>query len=184
VKRAFDVALALLLLLPATFIITLAAMAIALDSPGSPLFKQRRVGRARAPFTMVKLRTMQHDTATAASHEVTKSAITRVGALLRRTKIDELPQIWSVLVGDMSFVGPRPCLEQQVELIREREARGVFMARPGITGPAQLAGIDMSTPKRLAEVDGEYVANRNLAGDVVILLRTLAGHGSGDAINR
>jgi lipopolysaccharide/colanic/teichoic acid biosynthesis glycosyltransferase len=182
VKRAFDLALALLLLLPAAIVVAIAAIAVVLDSPGPPIFKQRRIGRGQVPFTMLKLRTMTHETATAASHEVPKSAVTRAGALLRRTKIDELPQIWSVLVGDMSFVGPRPCLEQQFELIREREARGVFQARPGITGPAQLAGIDMSTPKRLAEADGNYVTNRSLTGDLVILLRTLAGHGSGDAV--
>lgn len=181
-KRIFDLTFALLLLIPATAIVAVAAILVTLDSPGPPIFRQRRVGRNQVPFTMLKLRTMARDTTTAASHEIAKSAVTRAGAVLRRTKIDELPQIWSVVVGDMSFVGPRPCLEQQRELIREREARGVFRVRPGITGPAQLAGVDMSTPERLAEIDGEYVAKRSLSGDVAILFRTLAGQGRGDAV--
>jgi lipopolysaccharide/colanic/teichoic acid biosynthesis glycosyltransferase len=107
--------------------------------------------------------------------------VTRVGRFLRKTKIDELPQILSVLRGDMSFVGPRPCLPVQTELIEERARRGVYAVLPGITGKAQLEGIDMSAPRLLAETDAEYVAGRSVAGDLRILLATLLGRGSGDA---
>jgi O-antigen biosynthesis protein WbqP len=181
VKRAFDLALALVLLVAGSWLVLLALIAIKLDSRGPAFFRQVRIGRNRQPFKMIKLRTMSEGTASVPSHEVPKSAITAVGAWLRRTKIDELPQVWSVITGDMSFVGPRPCLPNQLELIAEREARGVFTVRPGITGPAQLAGIDMSTPQLLAEVDAGYVQNRSFARDLGILCRTFAGRGMGDA---
>jgi len=181
VKRLFDFVLALVLLLPAAVVVGFAGLAIVCDSRGPWLFRQTRLGRDLEPFTLLKLRTMAHGTASVASHEAPVAAITRVGAFLRRTKIDELPQVWSVLVGDMSFVGPRPCLPSQGELIAERRDRGVFRARPGITGPAQLAGIDMSTPRLLAEIDAGYVANQSMSGDLAILIRTVLGQGSGDA---
>lgn len=180
-KRAFDFLLAAVLALPAALIIALAAIAVRIDSPGAPLFLQRRVGRNQRPFVLIKLRTMRHGTAHRASHEIGRSSITCVGALLRRTKIDELPQIWSVLTGEMSFVGPRPCLPNQVELVAEREKRGVFAVRPGITGPAQLASVDMSTPIRLAEIDAEYVRTATLKTDVQMIVRTALGGGRGDA---
>jgi O-antigen biosynthesis protein WbqP len=128
----------------------------------SPLFRQERVGRHQKPFTLVKFRTMEKDTASVASHLASASAITPFGRFLRRTKLDELPQLWNVLKGDMSLVGPRPCLFNQEELIAEREARGVYQARPGITGLAQVNGIDMSTPRLLAETDAKMLAELTL----------------------
>lgn len=117
-----------------------------------------------------------------ASHEVGAAYVTRVGAFLRKTKIDELPQILSVLAGDMSFVGPRPCLSTQTQLIAEREAHGVFAVLPGITGPAQVAGVDMSRPVELAQIDGRYVRERTFLGDVKLIVQTAFGGGSGDAV--
>jgi O-antigen biosynthesis protein WbqP len=181
-KRAFDFLLAVVLLVPATIVVALAAVAVSLDSPGPPIFRQQRVGKDRKPFILLKLRTMRVGTASAASHEVSPRVITRVGAFLRRTKIDELPQIWSVLAGDMSFVGPRPCLLHQTDLIEERDRAGAYRVRPGITGPAQIAGVDMSTPQLLATIDADYAANRSLRCDVVIMLKTLSGRGRGDAV--
>ena len=180
-KRAFDLALALCLVVPASLIIAAACVFIRWEGPGKVLFFQERIGRHRQIFRIVKLRTMLEGTAAAASHEVGASRITRVGAILRKTKIDELPQIYSVILGDMSFVGPRPCLPVQAELIAEREQRGVFAMRPGITGLAQIKGIDMSQPRPLAETDAAYCQQRSFAGDMRILFATVAGHGRGDA---
>lgn len=107
---------------------------------GSPLFMQRRVGRYQRGFTLIKFRTMKVETQSVASHLANPSDVTPIGAFMRRTKLDELPQLWNVLKGDMSLVGPRPCLFNQTELINERAIRGVFDVRPGITGLAQTQG--------------------------------------------
>ncbi len=180
-KRFADVVVALVLALPALAICLAVAPFIWLDSGASPVFAQWRVGRGQKPFRILKLRTMYANTANLASHEVGRDRITGLGARLRRLKFDELPQIWNVLAGDMSFIGPRPCLPSQTELIRERETRGVFTLRPGITGPAQIAGIDMSAPRELAEVDAAYCGAWSLRRDVQILLKTALGGGRGDA---
>lgn len=145
---------------------------------------QQRVGRGRRPFRLVKIRTMFRDTPHVASHEVGDMRVTRIGGVLRRLKLDELPQLLNVINGSMSFIGPRPCLPTQVELIAQREARGLFALRPGITGPGQVAGIDMSTPALLAETEAEYFASSTLSSDLSILLRTATGSGRGDAVGR
>ena len=119
----------------------------------SPLFIQKRVGINRKAFFLVKFRSMQLNTKSVGTHLVDKSRITNFGKFLRKTKLDELPQLWNVLKGDMSFVGPRPCLFSQKKLIKERNQRKVFEQMPGITGLAQLKGIDMSSPNLLAETD-------------------------------
>ncbi|WP_166837725.1 sugar transferase [Rheinheimera pleomorphica] len=155
---------------------------IGLFDTGSPIFRQVRVGRHKRPFTLVKFRTMQPDTAHVASHLASSSAITPFGGFLRKTKLDELPQLWNVLWGDMSLVGPRPCLFNQQELIAEREQRGVLNARPGITGLAQVNEIDMSTPVLLAETDAKMLQQLNLANYFKYILQTVAGKGSGDRV--
>ena len=147
----------------------------------NPLYSQVRIGRAKRPFVMYKLRTMRPGTPDGASHEIGSSRITPVGSIVRRSKVDELPQLINVLLGQMSIVGPRPCLPSQHELVAAREALGVFAVRPGITGPAQLAGIDMSDPERLAHADAGYLSQCSLWGDFLIVLRTFTGSGSGDA---
>ena len=181
-KRAFDFAVAAALALPAAAVVGLAAIAIRWDSDGPALFRQTRVGRDNRPFTLYKLRTMAATTEHRASHEVSVAHITRIGRLLRATKLDELPQLLNVLRGEMSLVGPRPCLPVQHELIAARERRGVHRLRPGITGPAQIEGIDMSTPERLAEADAAYLDVRTLSTDARILMRTFGGAGRGDAV--
>jgi O-antigen biosynthesis protein WbqP len=150
---------------------------------GAPLFLQLRVGRDQQLFVLFKFRTMAADTQSVATHLVDSAAITSIGRFLRRTKLDELPQLWNVLRGDMSLVGPRPCLPNQEELIVERSALHVFNARPGITGLAQISNIDMSTPRLLAETDARMLRNLTLVTYLRYILRTAAGHGRGDRIH-
>ncbi|MCG9076756.1 sugar transferase [Laribacter hongkongensis] len=155
---------------------------LGLFDTGSPLFCQERVGRDQRPFTLVKFRTMRPDTASVASHLADASAITPLGAFLRRSKLDELPQLWNVFKGNMSLVGPRPCLFNQVELINERAARAVFDVRPGITGLAQVSNIDMSTPKLLAETDARMLQSMDLGSYLKYIFMTVAGKGAGDRV--
>lgn len=179
--RIFDVVLSavgMILLLPVLLVLTIVGL---LDT-GAPLFLQRRVGRHGAPFVLVKFRTMKKDMPHVASHLADPSGITGFGRLLRRTKLDELPQLWNVLVGDMSLVGPRPCLFNQEELIAERRRRGVDLARPGITGLAQVSGIDMSTPILLAETDQEMLRHLDARLYFGLIFRTATGRGAGDAV--
>ncbi len=150
---------------------------------GSPIFRQERVGRNKKPFILVKFRTMNVNTASVASHLASASSITPFGHFLRRTKLDELPQLWNVVKGEMSLVGPRPCLFNQEELIEERESRGVLDVRPGITGLAQVNKIDMSTPKLLAETDQKMIRTISLLKYFKYILITVTGKGSGDRVN-
>lgn len=164
------------------FPVLLVLYVIGLFDTGSPVFKQQRVGRLKAPFTLVKFRTMSVDTASVASHLASNASITKFGSFLRRTKLDELPQLWNVLKGEMSLVGPRPCLFNQEELIAERELRSVLKARPGITGLAQVNDIDMSTPKLLAETDAKMLASLNVSAYFKYIFMTVSGKGSGDRV--
>lgn len=157
---------------------------VGLLDTGSPLFLQERVGRNQRPFTLLKFRTMRPGTASVASHLIEASAVTPFGAFLRRTKLDELPQLWNVLKGEMSLVGPRPCLISQTELISERASRGVFNARPGITGLAQVNKIDMSTPILLAETDSQMLKELTLSAYFKFIFMTVVGKGSGDAVKQ
>ena len=181
-QRLFDLAVAIPLALVVLPACALLLVAIRLESPGNPLFVQTRVGKGRQPFAMLKLRTMRSGTANVASHEVGAASITGLGGWLRRLKLDELPQLWNVLVGHMSLVGPRPCLPNQHELVAEREKRGIFALRPGVTGPAQIAGIDMSEPKRLASYEADYFTVQRPFGDIRLLVSTALGGGRGDAV--
>jgi O-antigen biosynthesis protein WbqP len=148
----------------------------------APLFRQERVGRHQQPFVLAKFRTMRPDTASVATHLADATAVTGFGRFLRRTKLDELPQLWNVLRGEMSMVGPRPCLFNQDELVAERAARGVFEARPGITGLAQIQGIDMSTPELLARTDAEMLASLGLRDYFRYVFLTVLGSGAGDRV--
>lgn len=149
---------------------------------GSPIFRQVRVGRHKKPFTLVKFRTMKVDTASVASHLASASAITSFGGFLRKTKLDELPQLWNVLWGDMSLVGPRPGLFNQEDLTIARDKKGVYNARPGITGLAQVNEIDMSTPELLAETDARMLKNLTLTNYFKYIFMTVVGKGSGDRV--
>lgn len=179
--RLLDIALSLLGLLgllPVLLVLTILGL---LDT-GSPMFRQIRVGRGQRPFILVKFRTMKLSTASVASHLADATAITPYGRFLRRTKLDELPQLWNVLKGEMSLVGPRPGLFNQAELTRERAAKGVFDVRPGITGLAQVSAIDMSAPQLLAEIDQQMIATLTVKAYFKYIFLTVAGKGRGDRV--
>lgn len=180
-KRVFDIALALVLALPALLACIVGALLIWFDDRANPFFLQIRLGRDERPFRLVKLRTMRIGTGDRPSHETGRQSITRVGFMLRRTKLDELPQLWNVLRGEMSFVGPRPGLPGQTELADSRRRHGVHRLVPGITGVSQVRGLDMSMPELLAEIDATYLVDWSPKRDVSLLIRTALGGGRGDA---
>ncbi len=151
---------------------------------GSPLFKQERVGLNQQPFQLLKFRSMHVNTQAVATHLVQVSAITKWGSFLRKSKLDELPQLLNVLKGDMSFVGPRPNLYNQHELIQARSSRQVYSVRPGITGLAQIQKIDMSTPQRLAETDAQMIQHLNLWQYFKYIFLTVFGKGFGDRVSK
>ncbi|MDB3947345.1 sugar transferase [Candidatus Pelagibacter sp.] len=146
---------------------------IGLFENGSPLFIQKRIGCSKKLFLLIKFRTMKKETISKATHLVKDSMITKFGNFLRVTKLDEVLQLFNVLVGDMSLVGPRPCLVNQKKLIREREKRGVFKVKPGITGLAQISGINMKTPILLAKTDLKMIKDMNLYFYFYYILKTL-----------
>lgn len=179
--RLFDFFFALmglLLLWPVLLIVTV----VGYFDTGSPIFRQTRVGKNQQPFTLIKFRTMAPDTASVATHLASASSVTKLGAFLRKTKLDELPQLINVLKGEMSLVGPRPCLFNQEELIAERDSRGVFDVLPGITGLAQVNEIDMSTPKLLAEWDQKMIQMLTVKLYFTYIIQTATGGGAGDRI--
>lgn len=179
--RVFDFFFSLLGLVVG-FPVLLVLTIIGLFDTGSPIFRQVRVGRHRKPFTLVKFRTMNVDTASVATHLASSASITRFGHFLRKTKLDELPQLWNVLKGEMSLVGPRPGLFNQEELTDERAKRGVFDVRPGITGLAQVNEIDMSTPALLAETDQKMIQSLTVTDYFKYIFMTVAGKGAGDRV--
>lgn len=179
--RLFDLVFSLVGLVVG-FPVLLVLSVIGLFDTGSPIFLQVRVGRHQKPFTLVKFRTMKVDTISVATHLASSASITPFGSFLRKTKLDELPQLWNVLKGDMSLVGPRPGLFNQEELTEERARRGVFDVRPGITGLAQVSEIDMSTPALLAETDQKMINSLTLVDYFKYIFMTVAGKGAGDRV--
>jgi len=175
-KRLVDVCAAACGLLVLAVPLLAIAAAVRLTSPGPAVYWSRRVGRGARLFPMPKFRTMRADTPEVATHLLDKPDrwVTPVGAVLRRTSLDELPQLWSVLVGDMSLVGPRPALFNQDDLIVLRTEAGVHALRPGVTGWAQVNGRDeLPTPIKVA-FDREYLQRRSFVFDLKVLWLTLA----------
>ncbi len=176
IRRAIDVAVGGLALALAAPVIALAMLAIRLESRGRPIYRQRRVGRDGRPFDLLKLRTMvdgaEHIGAGLAVNE-NDSRVTRVGSLLRRTSLDELPNLLNVVRGDMSLIGPRPTIPVQVAQYTERQ-RGRLAIRPGITGWAQVNGRTALPWSERIELDLYYIEHRSLALDARILWRTVA----------
>lgn len=176
--EAFVAVLVLIILSP----ILLIVLIIGLFDTGSPIFVQQRVGKNQLPFNLIKFRTMSIDTASVASHLANANSVTKLGSILRKTKLDELPQLINVIKGEMSFIGPRPNLFNQKELINEREKRQIYSVLPGITGLAQIENIDMSTPQLLAETDDKMIRTLTFKLYFYYLLKTVTGSGSGDAL--
>ena len=146
---------------------------ISLFDNGSPLFIQSRVGYYLKSFSLIKFRTMPIGVRSAGTHLIKNIKLSSFEYFLRRTKIDEIPQLFNVLKGDMSLVGPRPCLFNQKKLISERKKRGVFEVRPGITGLAQISGINMKTPRLLAKTDQKMIENMRLYNYLYYIFKTI-----------
>jgi O-antigen biosynthesis protein WbqP len=178
-KRLFDVTVSSIALVVLSPVLLLLIWIVRLNSEGPGLFRQIRIAKNGGTFVCYKLRTMKTGTPHRPSHEVSKTSVTSLGGFLRRTKLDEIPQLYNVIRGEMSLVGPRPCLPSQSALIEARRISGALFLKPGITGPAQIQGIDMSDPGLLAKVDGEYAYNRSFAGDLSLIWRTITGSGRG-----
>ena len=173
-KRVFDLLLAAVLLLLLSPLLLVLAAVVRLTSTGPAVYWSERVGRGNRIFRMPKFRSMRVDAPQVATHLLPDPAslLTPVGGLLRRSSMDELPQLWSILKGDLSFVGPRPALFNQDDLIALRIAYGVDKLVPGLTGLAQISGRDeLSIPAKV-ELDREYVRRRSVRFDLYILLRT------------
>ena len=164
--------------------ILIVLMVIGYFDTGSPIFKQERLGKGLRPFSLMKFRSMHVNAPSVATHLANASSITPFGSFLRKSKLDELPQLWNVFVGDMSLVGPRPNLFNQEELINERDSRGVYSVRPGITGLAQINKIDMSTPQLLAETDAKMIQELKSLGYFKYIFLTVFGKGFGDRIKK
>lgn len=157
---------------------------IPLDSRGPGIFTQTRISMGGKPSTVYKFRTMKLGSRQAGTHEMTATSVTRLGAFLRKTKLDELPQVVNIILGNISLTGPRPCLPVQTQLIAERKKRGVYHVRPGITGLSQINNVDMSDPAMLSRLDARYIAQRSLPFELKIIFATLLGSGSSDKIQK
>lgn len=181
-KRLIDVLFSVAVVTLAGWILAIVWVLVRLGSSGPGIFEQERVGQNGKTFICYKFRTMKAGTKQTGTHEMTADAITGIGASLRKTKIDELPQVWNILRGELSLVGPRPGLPVQAKLTEERQANGVFSVLPGITGLAQINGVDMSDPERLARMDAQYIAQRGLLLDLKIVLATFLGRGQEDKV--
>ena len=170
--RNLIVLVALLLILPLSCVLFL----IIIIEDGMPaIFIQERVGFQRKIFRLFKVRTMKNNTLQAGTHDVDQIQVLRCGKIIRKFKLDEFLQLINVLKGDINLVGPRPSLENQTELVLERDRLGIYAIKPGITGLSQVCGYDMSDPKRLAYVDGLYLKHQSFVLDFKILISTFTG---------
>ena len=170
--RFFDFLFSLIgLIILSPFLILI--LFIGLFDNGSPLFIQSRVGCNLKSFLLIKFRTMPMGVRSAGTHLIKNIQLSSFGYFLRKTKLDEIPQLLNVFLGDMSLVGPRPCLFNQKKLINERKKRGIFKVRPGITGLAQISGINMKTPTLLAKTDQKMIKNMNLFNYFYYIFKTI-----------
>ena len=181
--RVLDILLASIVLISLFPLIVLIYFLIYLENK-SPIFRQVRIGKNLSKFTLIKFRTMRIGTESRATHLTDKTNITNLGGILRKTKLDELPQLWNVLKGDMSLVGPRPCLPSQLELIKMRSEYNLYNYLPGITGLAQTKGIDMSDPLLISKTDYRMMQNLNINKYFYYLVLTFFGSGFGDNVKR
>jgi len=182
VKRIIDLLFSVAVIGLFGWLLFIVWLLVLTTSSGPGIFAQERIGKNRKAFTCYKFRTMKQGTKQAGTHEIPSGAVTRIGSILRKTKFDELPQVWNILRGDLSLVGPRPCLPVQEDLIKAREQLDALSVKPGITGLAQINGIDMVEPLRLARMDALYIARRGLLLEIEIIVSTLLGQGQGDGV--
>lgn len=183
VKRGTDLLFAVAVILLLWWALLIVWALVRLGSPGPGIFSQKRIGLHGQSFTCYKFRTMQEGTRQAGTHEVSQASVTQIGRFLRKTKFDELPQIWNILKNEISLIGPRPGLPMQQELYEVRKKMGVFNVKPGISGLAQINDIDMSDPAKLANWDAKYIALQSLFLDLKIIVRTIRGGGQGDKVS-
>ena len=183
-KRVIDIAFVVIIALVFWWLMLAIWILIKVTSKGPGIFAQKRVGQNKDEFICFKFRTMHAGTAQTGTHEMPSTAITPVGHILRRFKLDELPQIWNIIRGELSLVGPRPCLPVQQALIEERENAGIFEVKPGVTGLAQISGVDMSNPGKLACWDRRYVDLQSILLDIKIIFATALGRGRGDRVKK
>jgi lipopolysaccharide/colanic/teichoic acid biosynthesis glycosyltransferase len=169
-----------ILMIPMVFIWLLVKM----TSKGPGIFIQNRIGLKGKQFKLYKFRTMKVDTKNMGTHFASSSDITKLGSLLRRTKLDELPQLFNILLGDMELIGPRPGLPEQQDLTDFRRKKNIYDVVPGITGYSQVNQVDMSAPQTLAEWDSRYIKLRSISFDVSILIQTFLGKGGGDKVKK
>ncbi len=184
-KRLFDLTLALVVLVVLVLPGLMVALLVKATSPGPVLYWSPRVGQGNRIFQMPKFRSMRIDTPVVATHLLARPEdwLTPIGGFLRRSSLDELPQLWSILRGDMSFVGPRPALFNQDDLIALRTARGVHALVPGLTGWAQINGRDELPIPAKVQLDAYYLQHRSLRFDLAILLRTAMKVVRGDGVS-
>lgn len=171
-KRFVDITAAICAFIILMPFLALIAVLIKVFDPGPIIFKQQRVGRGGELFMFFKFRSMPVSTGDIPSDQVGQIKLTWIGRLIRRTNLDELPQLFNILRGDMSIVGPRPPIPSQTELLEARASNGAATCRPGLTGLAQISSFDGLSVQRKAEFDGEYAANITLVNDVLIILKT------------
>ena len=179
-RKLLDISFSIFVIVFFWWFMILIGFIVKFSSEGPAIYKQKRVGMFMKEFTCYKFRTMKIDTPAVATHNIQESSVTKVGLFLRKFKLDELPQALNILRGEMSLIGPRPCLPSQIDLIKERKIRNVFTICPGITGLAAVNNIDMSNPKLLAEIDEEYLKMRSISFDMKIFIKTLLGSGFED----
>lgn len=182
IKRLADISFAIMAITCFGWLYLLLWGLIRIDSEGPAIFIQNRVGQYGKSFRCYKFRTMRLGTEQAGTHQVSSQMVTRVGKVIRKLKLDELPQVFNLLRNEITLVGPRPCLPMQAKLVSLRERHGVLAIKPGITGWAQIHGIDMSDPSELVRWDTEYLAMRSLTQDLSIMISTGLGCGQGDRV--
>lgn len=175
-KRFFDIVCSALALIVLSPLMAAVAVVIRVTEGERVIFRQDRVGKNGELFTIYKFRTMKVGTRNAATSDLHESQdrVTKVGKILRKTSLDELPQLWNILKGDMSFIGPRPLIPEEAEIHELRKAAGVYRVRPGITGLAQVNGRDVITMEQKVAYDKEYAENCGFAVDLKIFFKTIA----------
>jgi O-antigen biosynthesis protein WbqP len=171
-KRIVDIVVAGAALVALAPVMIICAIGAKLSTPGPAIFRQQRIGRWGRPFEFYKFRSMPADTSDIASDQLGAISIRPFGRFLRRTNLDELPQLYNILRGDMSLIGPRPPIPSQADLIAMRRENGALACRPGLTGLAQVNSFDGMTAARKAAYDGEYAKRISLVGDAMIVIRT------------